>query len=198
MGGLTCQEGPQQKEGQRRAGHGRSREAGGSPLFCGRAVLQVLRDLPTREAAGPRQGMQIISPPTAGEGGAVSPTSASGRHGPPESRSGKPTGAVRAGGCFPPRSHAYGHVHRPHTCGSRVTHTHTHTHTSLQPVPRPNFRTSPSPWKAPSSASLTWSSPPHHCYKAPAVSPLWHFRDTADKRPLPNGSKDKKPWTNGW
>ena len=81
---------------------------------------------------------------------------------------------------------------------ARGSHTHTHTHTSLQPVPRQNFRTSPSPWKAPSSASLTWSSPPHHCYKAPAVSPLWHFRDTADKRPLPNGSKDKKPWTNGW
>lgn len=90
------------------------REAGGSLLFCGRAVLQGSWDLPTQGGRWTLTGHANHQPLTAGEGGAVSPTSASGRHGQPESRSGKPTGAVRAGGCFLPRSHAYGHVHRPH------------------------------------------------------------------------------------
>lgn len=75
LGGLTCQEGPEQKEGQRRAGHGQ-KQGGRQDSAVLRAALQVLQDLHAREAAGPRHDMQIVSPPTltAGEGGAVSPS----------------------------------------------------------------------------------------------------------------------------
>lgn len=160
------------------------------------AVLQVLQDLHAREAAGPRHGMQIVSPLTGG-----------GRcHLPKRQRAGL-WGLLRAGAGNPQvQSEQVAAFHRglmrTVTCTdlTRVARgSHTHTHTSLQPVPRPNFIKSPLPQKAPPSASLTCNSPPSR-YKAPTVGPsLWHLCDAADKRqktPPPSSSKDRSPWAN--